>query len=313
MGQRSAGATLAAILQAFVRRKTWSQAELARELGLQVPTVKKRLEELLASGMPFERQEELPHVYWSVPEHWFPGGVVLDAELAQEVTRLALRAPSPKRSKILTRLMSSRAGRGAKAPLGQVEQRVTPKQESPAEQAYLSPLVEAALERAPMRLRYFTSSRGELGERTVSVHQVLPGPPARFVGVCHQHGDLRWFRVENVLEARPSSEPFRAWPDDEVERFVASSVDGFHGAERDVEVAFVVRLPEARWVRMNLPEGLTGELTPSGALRVVARTSALMPIARYVVGLGGAARAETPALGALVAELARGALASVDP
>lgn len=310
MGQRSVGATITAILQAFVRRNTWSQAELARALGQRVPAVRKRLEELREGGIPFERQEEHPHVYWSVPSRWFPGGVVLDPELAQEVTRLALSAPrSQRRTKVLTRLVRSRVA--GPAPLREVEERVRTRAESAPEQAYLGLLVDAALARQSVELRYFSSSRGALGTRTVSVHRVLPGPPARFVGVCHEHDELRWFRVDNVIEARTSRAPFRPWSEVELERFVESSVDGFHGARDGARVTFTVRAPEARWVRMNLPEGLRALDAPDGAVRVEADTSALVPIARYVVGLGAAARAETEALRALVAELARGALASL--
>lgn len=46
-----------------------------------------------------------------------------------------------------------------------------------------------------------------------------------------------------------------------------------------------------------------------GGIRVSVTTSGLRRLARYVVGLGGAAKALTPALEAAVVELAQGALA----
>jgi hypothetical protein len=43
-------------------------------------------------------------------------------------------------------------------------------------------------------------------------------------------------------------------------------------------------------------------------IRVRIETSAVIRLARFVVGFGGAARPETPELAAIVVELARGAL-----
>jgi hypothetical protein len=72
VGQRSSTETVVAIVQAFLRRRTWSQAELARDVGIAVPALRKRLVELTASGFPLERDEDHPHVFWSVPRDWFP-------------------------------------------------------------------------------------------------------------------------------------------------------------------------------------------------------------------------------------------------
>jgi hypothetical protein len=52
---------------------------------------------------------------------------------------------------------------------------------------------------------------------------------------------------------------------------------------------------------------MTAEVVPGG-LRISVTTAGVLLLARYVVGLGAAARAETPELALLVTELARGAL-----
>src|SRR3954452_13081596 len=67
VGQRSAGESVAAIIQAFVKQRTWKQADLGRHLELGVPALRKRLVELQAAGMPLRDERETPHVYWSVP------------------------------------------------------------------------------------------------------------------------------------------------------------------------------------------------------------------------------------------------------
>ena len=74
MNRRSEADTPARLLVAFLRQRTWSQAELAREVGIEVRAVRRRLNELRAAGVPLEDDEDRPHVYWSVPKRWFPGG-----------------------------------------------------------------------------------------------------------------------------------------------------------------------------------------------------------------------------------------------
>ena len=55
MGQRSNTETIIAILKAFLDRKSWQQAELARHVGVQPATIHKQLTELAASGVPRSR------------------------------------------------------------------------------------------------------------------------------------------------------------------------------------------------------------------------------------------------------------------
>lgn len=76
MGQRGTTETVIGIYQAFLARRTWKQAELARELGVSTEAVRRVLLELLEKGMPLERQEDPPQVFWSVPKSWFPGSVL---------------------------------------------------------------------------------------------------------------------------------------------------------------------------------------------------------------------------------------------
>ena len=70
----------------------------------------------------------------------------------------------------------------------------------------------------------------------------------------------------------------------------------------------MVREPEARWVQTNLLPTMKVESLPNGRIRVTVETNAILQVARYVVGLGAAATAETPALAEAIEVLARGAL-----
>lgn len=306
MGRRSTGETIAAIYQAFLVQRTWVQAELARRIGIGPPALRRRLAELSESGMPLLRDDDPPHVYWSVRATWFPGGVALERSDAVELVRELYRLPrSEGRDRILRKLLG---GMPADNALEGAGDRIIPPVRGEQEAAYLAVAEDSSLQRTALHIRYFSASRGDIGGRHVSVQTVLPGPPARFVAVCHRRDDLRWFRLDNVMAARlDASVPFREAAPEAVERFIEESADGFREEEKAAEHAFFVPGPEARWVRKNLIEPMRVEETGEG-IRVVARTAGALRVARFVVSLGDAARVETEPLRALVAELAEGAL-----
>jgi hypothetical protein len=104
-------------------------------------------------------------------------------------------------------------------------------------------------------------------------------------------------------------EPFEAVAEAEVADLLARSIDGWAEDAAPREVSFVVHGEDARWVPGNLPSAGMKVETLGGGIRVRAVTSAMTPLARFVVGLGAAARAETPELAERVEELARGAIA----
>ncbi len=184
---------------------------------------------------------------------------------------------------------------------------VLTRQSSESEETYLPLAEDSATRKVCLTFNYFTVSRGAVEWRHASVQRVVIGPPARFIAVCHRDGSLKWFRLDNVLGARlDSAVPHRVADPDRVDAMLKESVDGFHqGAV--VRCSFFVRAPESRWVERNLPGSMTTEVLADG-LRFTTTTAGVLQLARYVVGLGAAARAETPELALLVAELARGAL-----
>ena len=108
MGRRSATETLGAIYQAFLRQRTWVQAELAADVGVAVPALRRHLDELCRRGMPLDREEDHPHVYWSVPKDWFPGGVAFEAgEAARLLVQLARLPRSAERDAWIDRVLRS--------------------------------------------------------------------------------------------------------------------------------------------------------------------------------------------------------------
>lgn len=306
MGQRTATESIAAIVQAFLERRTWSQADLARRLEMGVPAVRRRLEELRAGGMPLDVEKEHPHVFWSVPKSWFPGGVLYSADDVQALFRQLGRLPrGHERDRLLTTALRCVPGVMPPSPA------IVARQETGAEERFLAVVEDAAARSCVLRFRYYTASKGTDSLRWASVHRVVVGPPARLLATCHRDGSIKWFRLDNLYDAAlDEQQPFRRASPAEVQERLDGSLDGFFDASAGRgDHAFFVRDPEARWVAKNLLEGMQVEPTRAGIV-VRASTTAVERLARYVVGLGEAARAETSALRAAVTALARGALAA---
>jgi predicted DNA-binding transcriptional regulator YafY len=311
MGQRSGTRSVAAVMAAFIERKTWTQADLSRAVGLERPeALRNVLRELVEIGVPLESERAHPHVYWRVSRDWVPGGVLFKTEHVPDLLRqLSHLARSKVRDRLLSIVMDQLPARGkltARAP-------VVSRSASENEEQFVPIVEDAAARKVPMFMKYLTGSRGgKVSERHVSVHMIEIGPPARFIATCHTNGDLRWFRVEGIVRARvDDNATFRPCAPDEINAFRTASLDGYKGGGPAVACSFFVRDPESSWVTNNLLEGMSVE-TLHGGIRVTIETSGVLRLARFVVGLGEAAHPETTALAREVVDLARGALASAE-
>jgi len=288
--------TVTRIIFAFVRQPTWTQAALSREVDVQTRTVRKHLDAFVASGVPLEREEDHPHVYWSVPRGWLPSGAAFQHRELTELARLVARHPkTDAREKLLARLLRAAPGSSV----------VRSDAELAGEESVLAVIEDGAASHRTVRLRYFSASRGDRGARSLSVHRIESGASVRFVATCHRSGSLKWFRIDRADHAVLTEEPFREADPETVDEFIAESFDGFHGPEA-VEVSFRLRWPEARWALRTLPAGHQTDLGPT-QVEVRLRTSALDVLARHLVGLGDLVDADPP-LRERIAALARAAL-----
>jgi predicted DNA-binding transcriptional regulator YafY len=306
VGRRSPTESIARIFAAFLRQRTWSQAALAREVEIGVPALRKRLDEIAAHGVPLETESDPPHVYWSVPANWFPDSVAFSRNEVPDLLHVLRHAPrSRRRDKLLQVVFDTRRDRTALAATESVI--ITPVTSEAAE-AFLPTIEDSIAQRRPVRMRFYSTERGVVETRHASVHRVDVGPPTRLIATCHRADRLKWFRVDNIVEVHVDREAaFRDASEDAIRRFCADSIDGFRGEGAPEEHVFFVREPEARWVTKNLLPPMRAEAV-EGGVRITVTTAGAMRVARYVVGLGAAARVETAHLGGLVEELARGAL-----
>ena len=297
MGRRSGGETALGIVAAFHIEATWEQARLARHVGVEVRTLRRALDDLARFGMPVESEvENHSRVYWSVPDAWRR---TLDTNEISACARLLMRLPATReRDALLARFLHA-----PPRPVlnDAVDERVT------------EVLEDALRARVAVRMDYRSTTNASAVERTVSVQRLFYGEHRRFVAVCHRSNTLKWFRVDRASAASLDRDaPFFSRTEEDVASFVADGVAGYHGDEPATVVRFFVKNPEARWAIDDLShEHMTLQRTDDGVV-VTLRTTAVVALARRLVGLGDAVRIETPDLRRRVVALARAALRAED-
>jgi len=313
VGQRSATETLFGIVAAFVEQRTWKQADLARRLETTTETIRKRLGDLQAGGFKLDKEEDHPHVYWSVPKNWFPGVLPFKADEVPDLLRLLGRMQeSDLRERIYDIVVSRLSNVGH--PIPDVDLPSDPSRSTEEEERWLSIVEDALAKKSALKMRYYSASRGHLTLRHASVHRIEHGRNPQFIATCHTASGFRRFRVGNITDARLDvSEPYRSASADEVTRYQAESFGGFRHEGPVVRCAFLVRDPESTWVAKNLPDDRIAQEPVPGGVRFSIETTAVIVLARFVVGLGDAARAETPELRAHVIAIANGALGANPP
>lgn len=236
------------VLLAFLESRTWKQVDLARRVGVERKQLVKILEDL-QSDLMLERQEERPHVYWSVPKSWFPGAVAFRGEDVVDLARLLQLAPkSAKRDRLLQQITTLATGL-AWSSTNSVLTRVL----NPAEEAWLAALQRAAGQGEAVNIRYYTLSRGDIAWRFLSVHRLLI-EQGRFIATCHRDDRLKWFRFDGVMAVEPATvEWFRVAAEEDVQRLLDESVDGFHSGAPPVECVFRVQRQDGPRARGGEP------------------------------------------------------------
>jgi predicted DNA-binding transcriptional regulator YafY len=304
LGARSAGQTTAGIMVAFLQERTWRQKTLADHLGIESRALVRRLKELAEGGMPLEREEEAPDVFWSVPHSWFPKGVLLQGERLQQLVRLVSRLrQSAERDKALELLLGGETTDEANAEPALVDD------------AVLHAVQEACRHRRALVIHYRSAHSAETKERVVSPAALrrLDERPQMYAW-CHFTGEARVFRLDAIEAVQLAGVNYRETPAVEVERWRAHSVEGFIASGPLVDCWFEVKSPEGRWVTRNLPEGTHFEVQErEGVLCHSCTTGALVPLARFVAGLGELLVGCSPELADHVGALASAAALAVCP
>jgi hypothetical protein len=127
VGRKSAGETIAKLLVALVEERTVKQADLARRCGVEPRVIRKHMLDLAEAMPEIERDDEHPHVLYSVPPGWFPDGKHIPGSRSTSTrcgrssrgsspaSRPAVMSPHQHRFSPLTRRHFDRTGRQCSA------------------------------------------------------------------------------------------------------------------------------------------------------------------------------------------------------
>jgi predicted DNA-binding transcriptional regulator YafY len=288
MGARSNTETPLRLLAALLEQRTWTQAELARRVGVQPQTVKRCLEELADAHVPLERDEDHPHVYWSVPQSWLPEGVHLPrAHFVDLLRRVARGAAPAERDPLLKHLVDAAPSLGGM--VARIQEAHVPA-DAPLSSALLAQL-EDAWDSHAVILSYRKTRGGGAELRYCS--------PARFVdryqhllARCHQTGRAKRFRLDRILQVTPAvGVDYKPLSEEELRDALTGAVDGFRAPGPLVSVRFRLVGDEAQvgWMVEQLPEDLVVEAVASGYL-VYGETGALGKLAEKLVTFGAVVR-----------------------
>lgn len=306
MGRRSATETVGRVLTTLLEERRIQQSELARRVGIGGDTARRVLGELKRSGVPVVSEAEGRAVVWSVPEGWFPNGVVFEGESASTLLRLLLRLPpSRERDSMIERVTdaasSARAVRAVKSAI------VAPTAVGESED-WLSELERSAIGRYAVRVRYRAANEEQAEWRLCSVQRVVTERPAFALVWSHKSQALRHYRPERVSKVlRAEDVAFVERPEAEVSAAIAESVNAFRGGVLG-ELSFVVREAHWGWAKDNLPaRPLRTEPVPGGT-RVVMRNRGGDVLVRWLTGMADRVVIETPSVREAVRDNARRAL-----
>jgi predicted DNA-binding transcriptional regulator YafY len=307
MGRRGATETLAQVMLRLLEKRRFVQSELARDVGITVEGLRKVLGDLREAGVPLRAERDGAFVVWTVDAGWFPGAVAFAKDDAVALLRMLLRVPAgAQRDAFVARLLAMPEGKSLSA----VRSVVATPQMAEDEARYLERLEEAGARRTVVSIKYSSTTADSMPRwRSVSVQRVFPPPRSYVLAWDHDRGELRWFNLHRVGGVQDRGDlRFVARPDDELRAKVDDSAGFFAGGEREALV-FCVRDDAWRWARDHLPAKPTKcEPAGDGWTRVTVQTAGRRVLARFLVGLGDAARAESEGLRDEVRSTAEGAL-----
>lgn len=155
----------------------------------------------------------------------------------------------------------------------------------------LPELRAAIVERARLRIAYWSAGRGEMSEREVDPLLVFAAEGNWYL-VAHDHnsGEERLFRVDRVKEAARTGSTFEVPAGFDPARFEDPRL--FTPSREDLEVQIDL-LPGAGWLKESVPYERADELA-GGKIRLQLRTPHLGWLVRLLLTAGADARAVSP-------------------
>lgn len=162
-------------------------------------------------------------------------------------------------------------------------------------EAVLLDFYRAAQNQHPIRMNYYTNSRGEWNERTINPHHLYQENGAWYVfGFDHLRQGMRNFHLGRIDRWEVLDETFEVELDFSAEEWMANSFDGIRGEKPEyVEIWFDAY--QARWIReRRWPDGYEIEELPDGELLLRFQTGGLDGVKRWVMQYGSQAELREP-------------------
>ncbi|MBL8681237.1 MAG: WYL domain-containing protein [Myxococcales bacterium] len=282
----------------LVERRSVSQAELARDAGVDSEVIKARLEELREAGVPLSHRREGRGNVWTVAKHWFPSGVVFDRDEASKLLVLLLRLRrSTDRDAFLERIVSATIGAKQIPRITESARAIdgTPGDVDDAEE-HRTNVQRAIMDRQAISVRYQKAGDDEPEWRTVSPQTVVNAEKPYAVVLDHRSGELKHFRFNRMKRVlREQSVSYREADAKLVESKVKRSVHGYDGAPLET-ISFVIH--DSVWGRAkdNLPFTPTTLEKTDGGWRIVVETTGRPVIVRFLLAYGTHVTIETPSV-----------------
>ncbi|MFO0722857.1 MAG: hypothetical protein U1E65_03665 [Myxococcota bacterium] len=271
---------LAAVIECFGERRSWTERELARRLRTTPAAVQQMVAVLLDHGWPVS----LDHGVWSVPDDWEPGGLALDAfDLADLLRLLARTGRTHPRDTIL----------------GKLSRRLTtPKKlvamSDPVAAGFFAVLQDCAKRACAAEVLYYSRETCLAETRLVSP-QASSGGSRECPVVSNRSNSPTSLLMDSVLDVTDAPDRPYFHGSDPPRRVSASAWR--------VAVKFSVPRSKLRALVAFLPMGLA-IVHDGDRIRAEGTVTALSPIARAVLALGAGTVIDTSELRGLVEVLA---------
>jgi predicted DNA-binding transcriptional regulator YafY len=245
-------------------------------------------------GAPIKHNDDRGGWYYTDPTFTLPGLQVTEGELlafflSVEVARRQLGTPFEQPLLSATRKLASSLGDQVRVDLSALQAHysfATPAAPQ-VDERLLTHLAQAIRDRQKARLRYFTASRGEWGERTVHPHHLhnFDGNWYLFA-FDEQRSEMRSFHLGRMAWCRLLDEKFEPQPDFSPEAYMASAFQQERGEPQTVAIRFdAQQAPYIRERRWHASQGPLQEL-PDGGLILRFQAGGLGEVRRWVMQYG---------------------------
>ena len=270
-----------------------SRRELAEALEVSLKTIARDIGAL--SLFPIVEEREGIDVFYRLAPGARPPSVRFSAEelgalLLAQTSILSALADSPHAQAVRSafaklELLQRDSGFRGRRGLPEVFQSSFETPAGPPE--HRDALIEAALARRCVRLRYFTAERDAESERVVDPYHLHLHPHGlHLIAFCHQRREFLYFSVARIRELStlelgfdPAARPL------ELDAFLATVFDGRRGLPL-LEVTLRVREPSAHWARERFFHRSQEIREVEGGIEIRFCSGAPEAIAARVLGLG---------------------------